>query len=120
MRYVDRPSLSDGHHFGFRDGELEVPGLDLDSVRVLNSCCAQTVNLQFFEGQVEGMHDTVRDIHADIESGAGSRVSVVSELAEVFGTGGSRHGMSTGRLYRQLAAVNAISNQIVLSGLRNT
>ena len=119
VAFVDETKLSPGAWYGFRGGNLEVRGLCLDSVRVLNSCLAQTVNLQFFEGQVDGMHDTVREIHAAIEAGDAAGSSLVADALDALGAGtGGR--LSTGMLYRQLAAVNAISNQIVLSGLRNT
>jgi uncharacterized Rmd1/YagE family protein len=105
----------------FRQGVLVLDELDLDSVRVLNSCMAQTVNLQFFESQVEGMHDTVHQIHASIESGALTSNSLWMQAAEAIGTTfGRKNQLATGELYRHLANVNAISNQIVLSGLRNT
>lgn len=105
----------------FQQGVLLLEEIDLDSVRVLNSCMAQTVNLQFFESQVEGMHGTVQQIHASIESGALTSNSLWRQAAEAIGTTfGRRNELATGELYRHLANVNAISNQIVLSGLRNT
>jgi hypothetical protein len=36
----------------FVDGELVLQRLDYDSIRIVNSCLAQTVNLQYFEAKV--------------------------------------------------------------------
>lgn len=33
-------------------GELTLQRLDYDNIRIINSCLAQTVNLQYFEAQV--------------------------------------------------------------------
>ena len=36
----------------FENGELALKRLDYDSMRIVNSCLAQTVNLQFYEAKV--------------------------------------------------------------------
>lgn len=36
----------------FQNGELTLQRLDYNNIRIINSCLAQTVNLQYFEAQV--------------------------------------------------------------------
>ena len=36
----------------FENGELVLQKLDYDNMRIVNSCLAQTVNLQFYEAKV--------------------------------------------------------------------
>jgi hypothetical protein len=104
-------------------GTVRLRELDLDTARVLNSCLAQTVNLQFFEGKVDSMYETVRQVHALVEAGSHSRHSVWAQVLDAFSLSSSstdKNTLSTTRLYQDLAAVNAISNHVVLSGLRST
>lgn len=77
-----------------------VQRLDFDTMRILNSCLAQTVNLQYFESQVDEMYDMVVDINRDLED---STQFTVSGKA----------------LHSHLAATNNITNAIMLSGLKN-
>ena len=85
-----------------QDGVLRLQQLDLDSIRILNSCMAQTVNLQFFEGQVDKMYEIVDEVHQMLEKGSRLR------------------RLRSGTLFRHLGTSNAISNNVLLSGLRNT
>lgn len=93
----------------FHRGKLVIKELDLDSIRVLNSCLAQTVNLAFFESQVDAMYDTIETTNQQLEAAQSGSITAWA--------GGS---LRAGTLYRHLGEVAAISNHVLLSGLRAT
>lgn len=107
----------------FSGGVLRLRSLDADALRILNSCLAQTVNLQFFEGQLDQMHGTIRHIQQTIQQDASkndSMLSVFRYLSPSAVLSRARQQAAVALLYQHLAGVNAISNHVVLSGLRTT
>jgi hypothetical protein len=101
--------------------------LDYNNIRIINSCLAQTVNLQYFEAQVaayelvidvcnadlglywpqvDAMHEVVLQVNKDMqESGDSSLFHVLPS--------------NTAQLHKYLASTSSISNAIVLSGLKS-
>ena len=83
---------------------------------------AQTVNLAFFEAQVDSLHEVVGEVNAaldkevDLASGGWLRGVLFGTQQHVMGS----LKVSSAGLYRRLGDVSAISNQIMLSGLRST
>lgn len=84
----------------FSQGRLKMRKLDIDNIRIINSCMAQTVNLAFYEGQVDKMYEIVGALNQQLEE--------------------QSVRISSRELYRHLGENNTISNNVMLSGLRNT
>ena len=90
----------------FQNGELTLQRLDYNNIRIINSCLAQTVNLQYFEAQVDAMHEVVLQVNKDVEETEGN--SWLHVLPS-----------NTAQLHKYLASTSSISNAIVLSGLKS-
>lgn len=86
-----------------RSGDLVLRAseLSLDAVRILNSCLSQTVNLQYFETQVDAMYSIVGEVHRSVEAGD------------------PRGAINTQQLYKHLGSASSITNAVMLSGLRS-
>lgn len=109
----------------FREGALWLRELDADSVRIVNGCMAQTVNLQFFEGQVDKMYDTVGEIHKSLEALSSNSLwaswaTSIQRLVPSTEAAKAAKRFGSATLYRHLGTNNAISNNLMLSGLRTT
>lgn len=103
------------------DVVLQGEELELDAVRILNSCMAQTVNLQHFEVQLPRYEELVEDIYASLGGGGARGAAGHSSSSSSSSRGSSKpRSMSSKQLFQSLGAVSAISNAVMLSGLRSS
>lgn len=82
-------------------GQLQVQELTDANVRIVSSALAQTVNLQYFEAEVDRMYEIVNELNDGLER---------QDYAH----------LESKSLYQNLARINTITNAVVLSGLRTT
>jgi Uncharacterised ACR, YagE family COG1723 len=108
---VNPEALPEDKWCAMRDGTLVLRDLDMESVRIVNSCLGQTVHLQYYEARLDAMHDLVGDIHRSLESSTEGSLSSWMMPA--------KH-MRPSALFQHLGTINSISNSIMLSGLRTT